>query len=79
MTRKNGERLWIRQSRRASLSIVEIIVIVPRRRCRRGVPPGDLPIEPLTHFEFVLNLKIATQLGVRLESATLIRADEVIE
>jgi putative tryptophan/tyrosine transport system substrate-binding protein len=57
-------------TRRAAAYVVQIL---------RGVPPGDLPIETPTHFEFVLNLKIATELGVRLESATLIRADEVIE
>ena len=41
--------------------------------------PRDLPIETPTHFEFVLNQKIATELGVRFDPATLIRADEVIE
>src|SRR5260370_35502629 len=45
----------------------------------RGGPPGRLPIETPTHFEFVLNLQIATELAVRLEPATLVRADEVIE
>ena len=57
-------------TRRAAAYVVQIL---------RGVPPGDLPIETPTHFEFVLNLKIATELGVRFEPATLIRADEVIE
>jgi putative ABC transport system substrate-binding protein len=57
-------------TRRAAAYVVQIL---------RGVPPGDLPIETPTHFEFVLNLKIATELGVRLQPATLIRADEVIE
>src|SRR6202047_2037867 len=57
-------------TRRSAAYLVQIL---------RGVPPGDLPIETPTHFEFVLNLKIATELGVRLEPATLIRADEVIE
>jgi ABC-type uncharacterized transport system substrate-binding protein len=57
-------------TRRVTAYVVQIL---------RGVPPGDLPIETPTHFEFVLNLKIATELGVRLEPATLVRADEVIE
>ena len=57
-------------TRRVAAYVVQIL---------RGVPPGDLPIETPTHFEFVLNLKIATELGVRFEPATLIRADEVIE
>ena len=56
--------------RRTAAYVVQIL---------RGVPPGDLPIETPTHFEFVLNLRIAADLGVRLEPATLIRADEVIE
>ena len=45
-------------SRRLAAYVVQIL---------RGVPPGDLPIETPTHFEFVLNLKIATELGVRFE------------
>ena len=56
--------------RRTAAYVVQIL---------RGVPPGDLPIETPTHFEFVLNQKIATELGVRFDPATLIRADEVIE
>ena len=57
-------------TRRAAAYVVQIL---------RGVPPGDLPIETPTHFEFVLNQKVATELGVRFDPATLIRADEVIE
>src|SRR5579859_233995 len=57
-------------TRRVAAYVVQIL---------RGVPPGDLPIETPTHFEFVLNLRIAADLGVRLEPATLIRADEIIE
>jgi putative tryptophan/tyrosine transport system substrate-binding protein len=57
-------------TRRAAAYVVQIL---------RGVAPGDLPIETPTHFEFVVNQKIATDLGVRFEPATLIRADEVIE
>ena len=57
-------------TRRAAAYVVQIL---------RGVPPGDLPIETPTHFEFVLNLRTAADLGVRLEPATIVRADEVIE
>jgi putative ABC transport system substrate-binding protein len=57
-------------TRRAAAYVVQIL---------RGAPPGDLPIETPTHFEFVLNMRIAADIGVRLQPATLVRADEVIE
>ena len=56
--------------RRTAAYIVQIL---------RGVPPGDLPIETPTHFEFTVNLRTATALRLQLPPATLIRADEVIE
>ena len=34
IVRIDADQLWIRQSRRASLSIVEIVIVL-RRRCRR--------------------------------------------
>jgi len=45
----------------------------------RGVPPGDIPIEQPTAFEFSLNLKIAKSLDLIVPSVVLTRADEVIE
>jgi ABC-type uncharacterized transport system substrate-binding protein len=45
----------------------------------RGVPPGDIPIERPTAFEFSLNLKIAKSLDLIIPPAVLARADEVIE
>ena len=56
--------------RRTAAYVVQIL---------RGVPPGELPIEGATHFEFTLNLKTATALGLQLAPSLLIRADEVIE
>jgi putative tryptophan/tyrosine transport system substrate-binding protein len=48
-------------------------------RLLRGAKPQDLPIERVTRFEFILNLKTAKTLGVDVPPMLLARADEVIE
>jgi putative tryptophan/tyrosine transport system substrate-binding protein len=45
----------------------------------KGANPGDIPVEQPTKFEFFLNLKVARTLGLRVSTASLLRADQVVE
>ena len=45
----------------------------------KGAKPADLPVEKAQHFEFVVNLKTAQQLGLNPPEALLKQADKVIK
>ena len=45
----------------------------------KGANPGDMPFREATKFQLVINVKAAKALGLKMPSALLLRADEVIE
>jgi len=44
----------------------------------RGAKPADLPIEQMSKYDLVIDLRVAREMGVQVPQDLLMRADEVI-
>ena len=45
----------------------------------KGAKPGDIPVEQPTTFDFVVNMKTAKALGIKIPNSIMVRATKVIE
>ena len=62
-------------------SLDEFSAVIARQvdKVLKGAKAGDLPVEQVTRFEMLLNMKSAKTLGITIPQSVRVRADEVIE
>jgi putative ABC transport system substrate-binding protein len=58
------------QYRQAAVYVAKILA---------GAAPADLPVDQAMRFQFVLNMKTANAIGLKIPDVILLRADRVIE
>ena len=58
------------QYRRAAIYVDKIL---------KGAKPGDLAVEQVSHYDLLVNLKAANEIGLRIPTSVLLRANRVIE
>jgi len=44
----------------------------------KGAKPSELPIEQMSRYELIINLRVARMMGIRIPEDLVRRADEVI-
>ena len=44
----------------------------------KGSKPGDLPIEQISKYDLVIDLRVACEQGIKVPQELLLRADEVL-
>jgi putative ABC transport system substrate-binding protein len=48
-------------------------------RIVKGADPGQLPIEQVSKYELVVNVRLARELHIQIPQAIVARADELIK